>query len=680
MNDLFFHNQKDTELNESDYGFQANSNLEEKIVYSTRNSSQNNQKIIRILIAEEQQICQQIIQSYLAPEPDLAIIGTAIDGKEAIELVEKLKPDILLMNMNLPKIDGLTVTKIISDCHVDTKILILSISEQVQDIQKSLQLGAKGYFLKSSHPQELVTAIRNIHQGYCQVGRGLIEKLDADSSLVHQKQFDSAHPSADLISQSKSEILPFQDPETALTSANSDLTLPHKQPQRLIYAPARLLILLLSGLLVFLLTPSGRKWVSQIPMFSNVQSEPAATAQDSPATTILPVETIKVNLVNSYQVDRTYTGTIVPRRTSSLGFERSGKLLSLTVDQGDRVTVGTPIALLDTRNLKAQQQELLAERKQVNALLKELQAGSRSETIAAAQSTVNSLQSQIQLARSKSKRRQELYSSGAISREQLDEATTEVNTLQARIDEAQSKLNELLTGTRPEKIEAQQAILDQLNAKLASLELELEKSILKAPFTGTIANRLVDEGTVVSAGESIFSLVEAQALEAHIGVPVSTATQIPLGSQQQLLIGSRTYQVQVLSILPQLDSATRTLTVVLGLNNSVDGEVRAGQVARLKLSETIANAGYWLPTTALVRGVRGLWSCYVLGKSELVGTDSNQIFRVERREIEVLQTGSERVFVRGMLQNNDKVIINGNHRLVTGQLVSPIETANFAKP
>ncbi len=673
MNNLSSHNRKNIELAQSGSNLENNCSPEKKLVLPTINSNQSNQKIIRVLIAEDQQICQQILQSYLAPEPDLAIIGTAIDGQTAIELVEKLKPDILLMNMNLPKIDGLTATKIISDRNVNTQILILSISEQVQDIQKSLQLGAKGYLLKSSHPQELVTAIRNIHQGYCQVGRSLIEKLDADSSLVPQKQFDYAHHSSDLITQSTSELLPLQAEETGLTSTNSDLALPQRQPQRLIYANTRLLILLLSGLLVFLLTPSARKWTSQLPMFSHVQSEPAATSPDSPATTILPVETIKVNLVESYQVDRTYTGTIVPRRTSSLGFERSGKLLSLKVDQGDRVTVGTPIALLDTRNLKAQQQELLAERKQVNALLKELQAGSRSETIAAAQSTVNSLQSQIQLARSKSKRRQELYTSGAISREQLDEATTEVNTLQAQINEAQSKLNELLTGTRPEKIEAQQAIIDQLDAKLASLELELEKSILKAPFSGTIANRLVDEGTVVSAGEAIFSLVEAQALEAHIGVPVNTATKIPPGSQQQLLIGSKTYQVQVLSILPQLDSATRTLTVVLGLNSSAAGEVRAGQVARLKLSETIANVGYWLPTTALVRGVRGLWSCYVLGKSELVGTDPNQAFRVERREIEVLQTESNRVFVRGTVQNEDRVIINGNHRLVAGQLVRPID-------
>ncbi len=106
--------------------------------------------------------------------------------------------------------------------------------------------------------------------------------------------------------------------------------------------------------------------------------------------------------------------------------------------------------------------------------------------------------------------------------------------------------------------------------------------------------------------------------------------------------------------------------------------VRAGQVARLKLSEKIAASGYWLTTTALVRGVRGLWSCYVLGKPENVVHDPNKAFPIEQREIEVLQTESERVFVRGTLQNIDQVIVNGNHRLVTGQLVRPVDTSKIS--
>ena len=698
MNDISTQNHKNSKPDPSISSFKANYNYDPKVVLSGSSSIIKPQKIIRVLIAEDQYTCQQIWRSYLEPEADLEIIGTAIDGQVAIELVAKLKPDVVLMDINMPRMDGLTATKIITSRHVDTKVLILSIDDNVEYIEKSLQIGAKGYFLKSSDPQELVTAIRNINQGYCQLGSGLIEKLDSHTSPVrHQRSqesdsvyevlgdkknsvekmdLDSRRDTKELVSKSETTSLEQVDE----TESNSVVVLPHKKSKKLIPLNFRLPLLLLSGLLVFLFTPSGRNWWSKLPMLSTLQTEGAATAQDSDATTILPVETVEVNSVDSYQVERIYTGTIVSRRSSSLGFERGGKLLNLAVDLGEDVEIGTPLAILDTKNLKAQQRELLAERKQVKAQLQELQAGSRSETIAAAKSTTKSLQSQLKLAEIKGQRRQELHTSGAISREQLDEATTEVNILQARLNEAQSKLDELLAGTRPEKIAAQQALLEQLDAKLASLELELEQSTVKAPFRGTIAKRLVDEGTVVAAGESILTLVEAGTLEVHVGVPVNTASRIPLGSNQQLQIGSRTYQAQVRSTLPQLDSATRTLTVVLGLDQSAATEVRAGQVARLRLSETIADSGYWLPTTALVRGVRGLWSCYVLGSSEKVTNNPQQAFRVEQQELEVLQTESDRVFVRGTIQNGDRVIVNGSHRLVTGQLVHPVETANFSRP
>ena len=698
MNDLSAQNHKNSKPDQSTSSLKPSYNYDPEVVLPRSSSISKSQKMIRVLIAEDQYTCQQIWRSYLEPEADLEIIGIAINGQVAIELVAKLKPDVVLMDINMPRMDGLTATEIITSRYVDTKVLILSISDNVEYIEKSLQIGAKGYFLKSSHPQELVTAIRNIDRGYYQLGRGLIEKLDSHTSLVpHQqsKQTDSVYEplsveknsleEMDLDSQmgrkefvnESEKINVEQVKQVNETASNSVVVLPQRKSKKLVPLNFRLPLLLLSGLLVFLFTPSGRNWWSKLAILSNLQTEGAVIAQDSDSTTILPVETVKVNSVDSYQVERTYTGTIVSRRRSSLGFERGGKLLNLTVDLGEQVKVGTPLAILDTKNLKAQQQELLAERKQVKAQLQELQAGSRRETIAAAKSTTKSLQSQLKLAEIKGQRRQELHTSGAISREQLDEATTEVNILQARLNESQSKLDELLAGTRPEKIAAQQALLEQLDAKLASLELELEQSTLKAPFRGTIAQRLVDEGTVVSAGESILTLVEGGTLEVHVGVPVNTAKQIPLGSNQLLQIGSRKYQAQVRSTLPQLDSATRTLTVVLGLDESAATEVRAGQVARLKLSETIADSGYWLPTTALVRGVRGLWSCYVLGNSENVANIPNKAFRVEKQELEILQTESDRVFVRGTIQNSDRVIVNGNHRLVTGQLVRPVETAEY---
>ena len=138
-------------------------------------------------------------------------------------------------------------------------------------------------------------------------------------------------------------------------------------------------------------------------------------------------------------------------------------------------------------------------------------------------------------------------------------------------------------------------------------------------------------------------------------------------------MGKEQYEAEVIATLPQIDPVTRTLTVVLHIEPSASREVRSGQITRLKLTETIDDFGYWLPTTALVRGVRGLWSCYALRETETSIHPPNT-FRVEKRDVEVLHTQGDKVFVRGTLQNNDQVIVNGNHRLIAGQLVHPVET------
>ena len=470
------------------------------------------------------------------------------------------------------------------------------------------------------------------------------------------------------------------------------------------------ILLLLSSFLIFITSQSGRNSLIDVPNSPTNQSGTALNTNEPPIE-ILPVETQPIQLVDSRQSSRTYTGEIVARRSSDLAFERSGKVLKINVDQGQRVQAGTLLARLGTSGLEASRSELLAQRAQAVAELKEMQAGSRpetiaaaranlaqavaelkerqagprAETIAAARANVTELDKELELSRKKQNRRQSLYSEGAISREQLDEAITEVSAQKARLDQAQSQLNELLAGTRPERIEAQKARVDQLDASLGKLKLDLKKTTLKAPFSGTISRRWVDEGTVVptAGSQPIFSIVEDGAVEANIGIPVSAASQLQLGSTLPLNIGQKTYTAQVSSILPELDSDTRTVTVVLKLDPAAARTVAPGQLAQLELAQSIATSGYWLPTTALVPGVRGLWSCYVLGEAVPLKSPIAQgktTFQVERTDVEILYqeddpsgTHGQRVLVRGTLQPGDQVIISGMHRIVPGQFVRPIK-------
>ncbi|MGD1912492.1 MAG: efflux RND transporter periplasmic adaptor subunit [Rivularia sp. (in: cyanobacteria)] len=391
---------------------------------------------------------------------------------------------------------------------------------------------------------------------------------------------------------------------------------------------------------------------------SNPQEK--AQAQVTP----LPVKTTKIQLATNYQTTQSYTGEVVANRTSKLGFEGGGKLVEILVDEGDRVSKGTVLARLDTANLQAQRRSLVAQKAQAEARLVELKNGARREQIASRKASVRDLEKQLKLERIKRARRKYLYEEGAISREQFDEVAFNSQALAERLNNARSSLEELLNGTRYEQKAAQQAVVDQLSAEITNLDITIAKSSLKAPFAGTIGLRAVDEGTVVNAGTSIVRLVEDSKPEVKIGVPISIARKLSSGTQQVLEIGGKTYSARVKSILPEVDSATRTKTVILQLPSTA--KVSPREIARFKISQTVAMEGYWLPITALVKGDRGLWSCYAVVRKK----GNTKSYQVERRLVEVLETNGKRVLVRGTIQEGDAIVTEGTQRLVPGQLVS----------
>ena len=384
--------------------------------------------------------------------------------------------------------------------------------------------------------------------------------------------------------------------------------------------------------------------------------------------TILPVEILEVRQANSYQIVRNYTGEVAARRASELGFERSGNLVWFGVDRGDRVVRGTAIAKLDTRNLEAQRARLLAQKAQALAVLSELQNGARSEDIAAARAEVSNLSNQLQLEKIKVDRRKYLYSQGAIGRETLDEVTYRTKALSDRLDIARSRLAELLNGTRKEQIAAQRAAVRQLDASIAELDVNIDKSTIRAPFSGIIAARKMDEGTVVGAGQSVVRLVEDTAPEVEIGVPDRILSELQIGSQQMIKVSDRTYQARITAILPEIDPATRTRTIVLKLAGNSNA-IASKQIARLQIKQKVNTAGYWLPTTALVKAEKGLWSCFVA--IEKAGN-----YRIEKRDLELLHSDGDRVFVRGMVSEGDKVVAEGTQRIVPDRLVRPIQVAS----
>ena len=132
--------------------------------------------MLKILIVDDQQTIQEILVGYLEGEPGLEIVGVANDGQQALTMVEELRPHIVLMDIDMPALDGLTATRIITERFVDTQVLILSVHDEDSYLNTALQVGAKGYLLKNTPAKELVNAIFSAYKGYFQLGPGLLEK------------------------------------------------------------------------------------------------------------------------------------------------------------------------------------------------------------------------------------------------------------------------------------------------------------------------------------------------------------------------------------------------------------------------------------------------------------------------------------------------------------------------
>lgn len=141
--------------------------------------------MIRILIVDDLLTIREILSQSLGNVSDFEVVGTASDAFSAIEKIDSLKPDIILMDVEMPKLDGLSATQIITQQWKQVKVLVLTACEREEYFERAVRVGAKGYLLKSISTDNLVEAIRNAAQGYFQLPSDLINKYL--SKLIQQQ-------------------------------------------------------------------------------------------------------------------------------------------------------------------------------------------------------------------------------------------------------------------------------------------------------------------------------------------------------------------------------------------------------------------------------------------------------------------------------------------------------------
>lgn len=139
--------------------------------------------MITLLIVDDQSLIRRGLKALLKLENFLEIVGEADNGKTAIEQVAALQPNVVLMDVRMPIMDGVAATKEISQRFPKSKILVLTTFDDDDYVVRAIKYGASGYLLKDTPSEELVKAIQAVHKGYTQLGPGIVEKV-VNNSLI----------------------------------------------------------------------------------------------------------------------------------------------------------------------------------------------------------------------------------------------------------------------------------------------------------------------------------------------------------------------------------------------------------------------------------------------------------------------------------------------------------------
>ncbi|PSB23600.1 response regulator [Stenomitos frigidus] len=135
--------------------------------------------MIRLLLVDDQDLIRRGMKALLKSDDTLQVVGEAANGQDAIALVAALTPDVVLMDVRMPVMDGVAATQAICQQFPGTKVLVLTTFDDQEYVTQALQKGASGYLLKDTPFEELVQAIRFVQKGYTQIGPGLSHKAIA---------------------------------------------------------------------------------------------------------------------------------------------------------------------------------------------------------------------------------------------------------------------------------------------------------------------------------------------------------------------------------------------------------------------------------------------------------------------------------------------------------------------
>ena len=498
--------------------------------------------MIRILLVDDQNIVRQGLQALLEPRLKLKVVGTAENGNSAIEQVEALRPDIMLIDIEMPGMSGITATRKICQQFPTIKVLMLSSHENQEYVAEALRAGAEGYLSKNILAEDLEQAIWSVYRGQSQIESKLLKDVPASASrsttlaekngstLVGKKtvQETSSKLYGDIKGASVSNIDDKYSPkigESIQSIKNESPSKISKKIQKPAFEQSKSIPRTKNKYL------SGTRWL----VWSGIISLFAVGGWFGYSYYIQhSAEPIVVKSLSAQK--GTVENIVSESGTVEYGEQRTLKSPgeNLTVEQvkvaeGDRVSAGETLLLLRDREAEEQEREQIAQNAQQELTL----ARNRQKVIEARQKLIHQ---EIELSKLK-----EPFQLGAVAESVfLDE--------QRQLIEAQAEL-------RDARAEVEKAELDVRKGqdKLLAIQQKLKDRLVNAPIDGVVLDVQAEDGDGITTDTELLTLGDNRQERVKLRLTTLNAAQVRLNQVARVSeIGpnSKTFTGKVVTLHP----------------------------------------------------------------------------------------------------------------------------------
>jgi DNA-binding NarL/FixJ family response regulator len=161
--------------------------------------------MIKVLIVDDQELIRESLSIVLTGEADLEIVGVAENGRAAVDQAARFSPDVILMDIHMPLMDGVEATRQIKQQFPALRVIILTTFQELEYVKEGLSAGAEGYLLKAIHPKDLAAGIRLVHHGGTLINQEIAKQLVADwispSGQMKKVNFDLTEREVEILEE-----------------------------------------------------------------------------------------------------------------------------------------------------------------------------------------------------------------------------------------------------------------------------------------------------------------------------------------------------------------------------------------------------------------------------------------------------------------------------------------------